>query len=189
MRSTNNREIEAYLCHVTIEALNTWANFSRAYYLSCILDPRTASGMRVSTTINVNNSDQAIGLAIKRWNPKTSAKPGPGGSWNRRDEPPWHIPKVFMSICQNIGCSNQPDITAAFSAGFRVFDDLPVFRNFYAHRNEHTQRAAVRIATLYGIPATLRPSQILLSRPLGRPQPLAIDWLDDLSFTIEYLCH
>lgn len=182
-----DQESEACLSYVTIEVLNTWVNFSRAFYLSLILHPRTASSnQRIIVGTPGLNFDQAVGLAIRIY--RLHAVPGASGVWHRRDEPTWHDPNVFMRVCNNIGCSNMPDINAAFSFGTRVFNDLPVFRNFYAHRNLQTEYAAKQLAPQYGIPATFRPSQILLARPLRRPQSLIFEWIDDIIFTIEYLC-
>src|SRR5690606_6596746 len=117
-----------------------------------------------------------------------SAVPNSSGIWNRRDEPDWNSSRTLITLCTMIGCSNLADITAAFSSGSRVLLDLPAFRNFYGHRNEQTQSAAMQLASHYGISATMRPSTILLTRGLGRGLPLIVDWIDDLDFTIEYLC-
>jgi hypothetical protein len=91
-------------------------------------------------------------------------------------------------LCSDLGCSNLADIQAALSISSRVFVDLPVFRNFFAHRNERSIEAAVRLGPLHGIPATLRPAAILLSPPLNSAQPLLVNWLEDMSFVVEYMC-
>ena len=61
---SSNNEIEICLTYVTIEALNTWSNFSRSFYLSCTLHPRTVNGNRVTTRIETGNFNEAIGEAI-----------------------------------------------------------------------------------------------------------------------------
>ena len=94
-----------------------------------------------------------------------------------------------MQGCQLINASNISDVQAAFSSGTRVFLDLPVFRNYFAHRNYQTEEAAMNAAAQYGIPVTLPPHQILFEKPIGRPQGLIHDWIDDMVFTVEYLCH
>jgi len=70
----------------------------------------------------------------------------------------------------------------------RVYLDLPVFRKYFAHRNEMTMRAAISLAIPNSVPANARPSVILLSTPAGRYQPLLVEWLDDLILAAEYLC-
>jgi hypothetical protein len=181
-----SREREFILSFVVIETLNSWSNFSRSYYLSCILTPRTVTGKRITVPTPIPNFNSAIGLAVTHSRPNMT--PPASGVWHRRDEPPWHDHNLLMRFCGNITCSNIIDIQAAFSFGSRVFIDLPVFRNFFAHRNGQTCKAAADLGPQYGIPATLRPSQILLSRALGRPQPLILDQFDDLITTIELLC-
>ena len=181
-----SREREALLSFIVIETLNTWNNFSRSYYLSCTVKPRTVTGKRITVGSLIPDFNSAIGLAVIYVRPHVT--PPSSGIWHRRDEPAWHDHNLFMQFCRNIGCSNITDIQAAFSFGSRVFVDLPVFRNFFAHRNSQTGKAVADLGPQYGVPATLRPSQILLSRPLGRPQQLILDQIDDLVFIIELLC-
>jgi len=179
---------EALITYVVIEAHNTWRNFVRAYFLSCTLNPITSSGKKISTNLGTISFNQSLGLAVRAY--RSNATPLQDGSWHRRDEPAWHDPSVFMTLCDSVlGCSNIIDIRDAFSAGFSVFADLPVYRNFVAHRNMQTQSAAQTISPRYGIPATIRPTITLLTRPLGRHQPLMQDWIDEFRFTVEYLCH
>lgn len=178
-------DAEAAISFVTIEILNSWVNFIRAYYLSCAFSAVSVTGTRITAASRMTEN-QAIGCAVHRWKPH--AQPKADGSWNRRDEPNWHDPNIFIPICHTVAFSNVSDIEAAFSTGERTFDDLPVFRNYFAHRNWRTELAARNRAPLYGIPSSMRPSQILLARPLGRPQPLIFDWIDHLSFTGEFLC-
>jgi hypothetical protein len=180
------QEREAILSFIVIETLSTWSNFSRCYYLSCTVRPRTVTGKRITVLPTIPDFNSAIGLAVTLARPHIT--PPPSGVWHRRDEPSWHDHNLFMRCCRNVSCSNMADIQAAFSLGSRVFVDLPVFRNFFAHRNNQTCKAAADLGPQYGIPATLRPSQILLSRPLNRPQPLILDQFDDLITTVELLC-
>jgi hypothetical protein len=70
----------------------------------------------------------------------------------------------------------------------RAFADLPVFRNFFAHRNKGTAQAAGAIAPQYSIPSYRHPIEILATTPKGSPYPLLVDWIDDLSVTVELLC-
>lgn len=110
------------------------------------------------------------------------------GRWDRRDEPAWHDPNIFIRSCGAVGCSNYQDILAAFSVQAKAFDFLPVFRNFYAHRNEQTARRAINIAHEYSIVPHYHPTQILSSTAYGRPQSLLLDWIDEIIFVIEFLC-
>jgi hypothetical protein len=89
---------------------------------------------------------------------------------------------------EHVGSSNLTDVIDAFATGTRTFIDLPVFRNYFSHRNALSMQAAQSVGTRYGIPSTILPTEILRRRPLGRPQALLLDWIDDVRFTMEYLC-
>jgi hypothetical protein len=182
-----DKSIEAGLTYCVIEAHNTWSNFAKCYYISCAFNARTSSRKKISTTISVSNMNDAIGLAITCIYPKQ--KPNSVGLWHRRQEPIWHEPNTLIRACGNLGCSNHGDVIAAFSSGSYVFNDFPTFRNFYAHRSKETLLAAQRNAPKHGISATFRPSQILIERPLGSPNPLLLTYIDDFIFVTEYLCN
>jgi hypothetical protein len=183
---TPSRETKFGFSYVVIDLLNTWSNFSRAYYLSCILRPQLEGGGHIAIIISGLNFNDALGLAIRAYS--RSAQPKADGTWHRKDEPAWHDPNVLMKLSSNLGCSNLANIQSAFSSGSRVFLDLPVFRNYFAHKNQQSEYAAMQRAIKYGIPSNIRPLEILLARPLNRHQALIFDWLDDIAFVVEYLC-
>lgn len=170
----------------TIDLLNSWSGFSRSYALSCVTAPRRRKGGRVRITQTGLDFNAVIGVAMKRHKPKLT--PRPDGSWHRRDEPPWHDINVLTNCCRDLGCSHIADVEAAVSLQSRAFVDLPIFRNFFAHRNKGTAQAACAIAPHYSIPSYCHPLQILASTPKGRPYPLLVDWIDDIAITVELLC-
>ena len=127
-----------------------------------------------------------IGIAVRAHKPHASPKST--GVWDRRDEPAWHDTNVLLRACREIGSSNYTRIQQAVSIQSRVFVDLAVFRNYFAHRNSDTRRAAMRLGPNHGIGATAGPSSILLARPLTASRPVLLDWIDDVSLVVAYLC-
>jgi hypothetical protein len=174
------------MSHITVDAVNTWAQFTRYYVLSLALRPVRAAGGRVRLgRPGIAGPHDVLSEAMRLLRPRTP--PTAAGTWRRRDEPTWHETRALLTCAAALRVSNLQSIQAALSTGTRVFQDLPVFRNFFAHRNDSSYLTASRLASHYGIP-TGHPSLILLARPLGRPWPLIIDWLDDLSLVTERLC-
>ena len=147
---TGRDDCEARIAFVTIEMLNLWRNFIRSYYLSCVYTASTSSGVRITMRHLRQTENQAIGFAVKRWRPRSTSRAD--GSWRSRDEPTWHDPNQVIPIMQDQGLSNLADFEAALSTGDRTFIDLPVFRNYFGHRNGRSQAAAQNLAPLYGIP-------------------------------------
>lgn len=176
------------IAFVTIELQNLWSNFCRSYYLSCILRPeREKGGIVTVNQFTGNDFNDAITVTMQKHKPWV--RPNAAGIWNRRDEPAWHDTSVLIASCQELGCSNLMNVYAALSLGSRVFQDLPIFRNFFSHRNETTVKNARSVATAYSIPSARRhPTQILASNPYGRAIPLLVDWIDDITITMELLC-
>lgn len=175
------------LSHVVVELLTAWTEFVRAYFLSCVLKPRRVRGGRVALSNFAGHTfNDVIGVAMKRHKPHI--RPSTSGVWSRRDEPSWHDSHVLLTSCTDLGCSNLSQIRAAFSLPTRVTRDLPTFRNYVAHRNQTTQDAARNLAAHYTIPGHKNPLQILCSSPHRRPTPLIVDWIDDISLLVEFLC-
>jgi hypothetical protein len=182
-------ESDQKISYVAIECLNTWANFSRAYFLSCTLLPWREKGSRITCNISIRTFNDAIDAAMRKckrrvWDREVQKR----GNWGRRDEPTWHDRNILIKSCEEIGCSNQTEILNAFSIQPKVFDHLPTFRNFYAHRNDDTAMKAKRVARSYSIPTPGHPSKILLTPAYGRPQILILDWIDDIHTIVELLC-
>jgi hypothetical protein len=175
------------MSYVTIQFLNLWSNFVRAYFLSCMLGARRESGPSVAVLHPGLTYHDALGIAVHVFRP--AAMPMGSGGWDRRDEPRWHDTHWILTLAASEAFSNVGDIGAALSIGTRAFIDLPVFRNYFAHRNELTRIAACNLALVNYIPVSSRPSRILLTRPLGRPQSLIEDWIDDVAFVVDYMCH
>jgi hypothetical protein len=171
------------VAYVAIEALNAWALFSRSFYLSCAIGAKTERGKYVK--INTSVTDP-LGLAITTF--RRSATPNSAGVWHRRDEPAWHDPNVLLSACANLGCSIQAEISASFSLQQNVFNDPPVLRNFFAHRNEGTSRAARFLAPRYTLPSTLSPAELLMAASPGAATSIILAWLDEMNITAQFMC-
>ena len=178
-------ESERKLAVVAIEAVNLWALFSRSFYLSCFLSGRRRSGSRVALSLaRIGNKRDAIRFSIQELKPKLKNK----SSWRMREEPAWRRPDTLLKLFARGGASNLPQVQSAFGYSTRVFEELPVLRNFYAHRNEETAKLSVNVARSLGVPSSSRPSEILSARLPGRPQNVLCDYLDDMRIVAELLC-
>lgn len=182
--ATDRPDRDMAVAYVAVEALNAWTMFSRSFYLSCALGTVTERNRRV--TITALPTADHMGLAITQF--KKSAKPNTAGQWHRRDEPAWHDPNVLMTACKNLGCSIQPHLEASFTLQQNVFNDLPVCRNFFAHRNESSSRAARNIAPRYTLPTYLSPCDLLLAVSPGASTSVMLEWLDEMNVTAEFIC-
>ena len=183
------REFDAVVAFGVLEAQNLWAEFGRASYLSCILDPYLESGARVTrSNASILDFDDAIDEIIRKVKPHLY-RPARKGSWTRREEPAWHEARSLLSGTQLLGVSHQPQVDGSLSTGSAVLRDLPTFRNFYAHRNKDTFASALGVATSrYSIHSPMHPTRALCTPAYGRPRPLLLDWLDDIRITVELLC-
>jgi hypothetical protein len=172
------------IAFVVAEAVNIWASFVRAYYLSWFLRPTTMSGSRVNCSNHILRFEDALIFAIKRLRSRGYSRTRPV----RLDEPTWHDPVTLLTLATEIGVSNLSKVQAAFSLGATYPNVLPTVRNFYAHRNEETFRKVIEKAVLLGLGRNLRPCEFVCTSLPSRPQNLISDWLDEIRLTIELLC-
>jgi hypothetical protein len=178
--------VERIISFVTIEVQSTWSNFARCFYLSCAMGCREGRRSRISAAVSYATVNDALGAAILQFRPK--ATPLATGMWHRRDEPAWHEPRTLEVLAIKNGWTNLATIQSVFSLRSRALVDLPVFRNFYAHRSVENLRAASAQAPMYGHPTSLRPTQVLLSIPIGGRGALLSQWIEELSTMSLWLC-
>jgi hypothetical protein len=174
------------IAYTTLETLNLWASFCRAFYLSVALGAKDCSGTRVNIPGGLRAPSDAIHFAVTKMRPW---KKRVGPPWTRNDEPTWHDPNTLITLLSSLSTSNLSDIQAALSYQTDVFSLLPSFRNFFAHRNEETAGKIKTRARALGFSPALRACEILCTSHPGRPQNVLSDWLDDLIIVINLMCH
>jgi hypothetical protein len=133
-----------------------------------------------------------IGTANCYWQLRTSrdARPGRFGPPAWLDEPSWARSSNLLNALDEVGAANYPLVSAALSlpGANQVLDHLADFRNFYAHRGEDTRSRATQHALAYALNPGLPPTSILQSHGLRngatRPQPVLMDWVDDVRLMI-----
>lgn len=171
--------------YVVIEALNLWANFSRSYVLSCLFRPKRITKGRV----RIGNAAITTPAALFLLAAQIRRGPAAAAPTSRRDEPSWHERDLLIKTCLGMACSHAADVQGALSGNTTVFEDLPAFRNFYAHRNdESAQKAVALVKRQYLIVGVRHPTGALSTPAYKRTQPLLLDWLDDMQIVMEFLC-
>jgi len=184
-----DRLSEDVVSYVAIEAQNTWHNFARAYYLSCFIGTRLSSGLKVGTNpmFPAASLADAQGHAINRFRQKKK-RADSSGKWDPRDEPAWFNPDTLLTLCADLRCSNLASVQASLSPVPQVFESLPAFRHFFAHRNQSTTAAAVLKASGLGLPTTGGPAAALVFRPPTVPRAKLSQWLVDMGDVARSLC-
>ncbi len=177
-------ELERLFSFAAIETMNLWTGFARSYYLSCAFGARDVSGTRITTAARIKSEEDAIGLAIAAARPDVKRNIPP---WQAKDEPAWHDTTVFLKVMGALNPSNLACVRDAFGYRTRVFRDLPVFRNYYAHKGRDTARRVRSAARQHVLDPSLRPTEVLCSRRPGSPQTLLADWMDEMRRVIQLM--
>jgi len=180
LAGANHAEADAAASRLTIDALNTWGEFVRAYLVCALEGGRTLGGNRVRTTFPKGTTLEAA----LRAHPKL-LKRLPGARLTRRDEPTWFSKAVILDVFSAVGVTTLSQVRAALSLPSRSIDDLPTLRNFYAHRNEETADKARRLARRYGLAAPRHPTELVRIRLLRRSATLLEDWLFELAEIVD----
>ena len=181
--------VDSAVTFVIIELDNLWAGIARSLYLSVAFCARDGTGKRVqlSKATKARSTDEALTHAIRRCRPQYY-KSGLNRPWTWRDEPLWWKPKTLLDAIDEIGASNYQQVSAAMSVSPHAFSYLHTFRNFYAHRSRRTRTEIIRDLRRLQFPTTYTATTALTSPTVWqgqiRPQPLILDWLDDIRNTI-----
>jgi hypothetical protein len=165
---------------LTIHALNTWAEFNRSYLVCALRGSRTASGVAVRTKFPAGTRFEAALLAMPTVLRGTAASP-----LSRRVEPAWHDKAVVLRVFGLSDLSNFIQIQAAFSLPSRSIDDLPIARNFYAHRNRETVGKVRRLGLRYGLPVVSHPTDLMRSTLPKRSATILEEWFVELAHIVE----
>jgi len=172
-----------------MELDSLWIGVSRSLFLSTAFTAKDGSGARLqlSKVPRAHDIDEALTHAIRRCTRRY--KPGSTGPWRWPDEPLWWKPQTLMDALDEIGASNYAQVVTALGIAPAVFADLHAFRNFYAHRGKDTRSLLVPVLRSLNFPTTETATRAL-SSPLitaasgVRPQPLILDWIDDIEATV-----
>jgi hypothetical protein len=180
-------EADRAVAWAIIEALNVWASFLRAYYLSAAIHAKTRSGTKIALSSGAfPDAQAALKFAVQYLKDPKFKK----SFVSRRDEPTWHNTSDFLKLLRKVGASNILVIQAGLAYRTTFFIFLPTIRNFYAHRCDDTSRKAGNVGVKLGLSATpnLHATEIMCSTLPRRPQNIATDWLDDIGNVIDLLC-
>lgn len=161
--------------YVCIHLLNLIAEFNRSYYVFALNSVRTRSGHVISTKFPKGTP---IEVALKSINMLGS------GRLSRRNEPSWHTKAAFLDVVQRSNMNPRSQVSAAVSLPVRVLDDLPTARNFFAHRNEETNRKCLALGRRYLL-FSKHPTDLLASVPTNRPVSLLEDWIQEVELVLE----
>lgn len=182
--------METEASFIVINLLTYWSNFCKYYYISCALGAKSGKNGYFHSAFAIQDENTAIGLSIVASHTPSRLRnlnPNTQGVWPKKDEPKWYVSSDYMKLFQNSDITNYNIVDSAFSFGFKVFNDLPTFRNYYAHRNRQTSRSASMIASKYQISTTRKPTDILLT-PISNNQCLLSTWIREIVFVIKFLC-
>lgn len=177
--------IDRQASFVSIELLNTWVRFARAYYLSCACGCKTTGGSRVGVGHGrFRRYGDALAFAITHFRPKLVGKT----AFSPLDEPTWYKQQTLEALANVLGLSVYSSVLTAFSYPTSAFTDLPVVRNFFAHRSAHTaEQVRVRVRRR-ALPARLRPSEFVCTVERGSASPIISVWISDLLQVSRLLC-
>lgn len=173
------------LTYVVLQVQTEWAEFVRAFLISCVTGTSGANGNPVTVgLVAARRVPEMMRLAteIQSQGRKKSIPR------NRRDEPSWHDIRMLLALATRIRLSNEANISAALSTGSTVFGTLTSVRNFYAHRNLDSKNTALSRLRGLPVPSYPHPTLLLLSTPAGSSSPLVVDWIEDLHVSIEIMC-
>ena len=179
---TSEQERGVALC--LIDAQSTWSQFARFFFVSSVLGARRGGGAYTTVTVGgLHTAEDAITFAILTFSPKRKKR----SKFRPLDEPPWHKGSILPRLAQAVGLSNQAQVNLAFSIQARALEDLPIARNFFAHRSRDTAALLEAIAPRYGLPDSTRAGALPGHLDPRRPHSIAAGWVAELRAIVRHI--
>jgi hypothetical protein len=177
--------------YVAIDALAAWSAFSREYVLGCLwLDAYSETVGVVSHSLKGQvGSERAAIIESVRAVKKPGWSPADDYEITPFDEPVWRKGQTLMRIAESFQFSNLDQIKIAFSYQGTALDELPVVRNFFAHKDKQTIDLVRQLGTnAYSVPPVPAATDLVTTILPGRTDTLLSEWLHNMWRTGNALC-
>jgi hypothetical protein len=168
------------LAYASIELDNVVVTGLRQYAKSSLLRSRTASGVRVTATVNPKSTEEAAAFVFQSVNPVGYAKAKSPKTISERQEAAFRDPKTLERILTDYAASNLVNVTLAVSLNADVFAEAKLFRHFFAHRARNTFEEVQTFASKVGIVGTQTPEHLLVRGRPGTGVRFIDGWLADV---------
>jgi hypothetical protein len=168
------------LAFVTIELDNLVVVGLRQYTKSSLLRGRTASGARITATVQPTSTEEAAAFIYSSLNPTGYSKIKSPKTISEKNEITFRDPKKTEKVLVDYKASNLPNFIVALSLNAEIFSEAKIFRHFFAHRAKNTYEAVQNFTTSLGMLGTDMPEHLILR---GRPSTgvrILDGWLADL---------
>lgn len=168
------------LAYVAIELDNLIVVGLRQYAKSSLLRSRTAAGVRITSSVNPQSTEEAAALIYRSVNPAGYQRANNPQSIRERDEITIRDPKKVEKVLIDYSASNIANMNLALSLNAEVFSEIKVFRHFFAHRAKNTFDAVQIFAAGLGIVDKYRPEHLLVQGRPGTGVKLLDGWFADI---------
>ena len=168
------------ISYLTIELLNRYRNFNRAFLFSCTTGARTTKKTIVGLG-GISDEFDFIGAVFSTYSKKqvdTSTR-----TWNSRDEPAWE--SDVLRIARNLRLQNEVAIETAFTVS-SFYKPLKVFRNFCGHRSHELFKEVADAAVQYNL--CEKSVERLLTTRSPSDGYLIIKWIDECRVYASLIC-
>lgn len=168
------------LAYAAIELDNLVVIGLRQYTKSSLLRSRTAAGVRITSSVNPQSTEEAAALIYRSLNPAGYVKAKSPLTVKEKDEAAFRDPKQVEKVLTDYSASNLGNVALALSLNAEVFAEVKVFRHFFAHRARNTYEATQRFAANSGVIGAHKPENILVRGRPGRGATFLDGWLADV---------
>lgn len=177
-RGAPGRDADRACSFVAVEALNFWTQYCRDFVIQCARGAMTVGGVAVkATTVPYTSRDDLLTDLAKRFGHMKKNAVGPPGGLQ---EPTWRVPQRVADVARYLGLANEGSIRSATSVGTVVVSELPVARNFAAHRCESTAEGLRQLGIKYGVGPAPKLAEVMQAPGASGGVTVASEWLAEI---------
>ena len=168
------------LAYVAIELDNLVIVGLRQYTKSSLLRSRTAAGVRITSTVNPQTTEEAAAFIYRALNPTGYQNANSPQTIREKDEIVFRDPKKIEQVLTEYSASNLANISLALSLNANIFSELKVFRHFFAHKAKNTFDEVQIFAANSGVIGVHRPEHLIVRVRPGTGVRFLDGWLAEI---------
>lgn len=152
----------------------------RQFAKSALLGGRTSAGDYVQTSVSPGSTEEAAAFVYASINPSGYANRGSPLTIREKDEITTRNPKDIEKVLTDYAATNLSRYALALSLNSSAFDEIKIFRHFFAHRCRDTYQKVGKLAQDLGLPVPNRPETLVISGHPNYGVAFYESWTGDL---------
>lgn len=180
-RVASSRSRDEILVYLAVELHNLWNHFCRSYVLCSAKGLTSLSGV-------VWRAPNASRWSLESIRQHLVMVHGKKRINDPLSEPVWRRLDVVEACCATLGTGNLPSIALTIGYGHSFLSELPVARNFAAHKSKSARMKLDQVAASRGYPGRSDLERVMLAPSSSGYGTVVLEWITEIERSMTTMC-